>query len=353
MKTEKNIDIKKKLTIAGLIIAAAVVAAQGTSCITGSGCMYSKLAKYGSAQKMLSGGNYDSAGKAFDALGGYLDSETYSLECSYRKACGLLDDGSSETAAEIFKKLGDYKDSDSLYSSAMLSYARELYEAGSFGGAVSALDGIDGSEAEALRSSALYDDAVQKYENGYYKDAEKEFSSLGDYKNCAAYISLCHFGNALDEAERFGSFGQYSEADEALFDDLLQYKDFEPCREALSSDYFTMMKLCLAKGNWTSGSMKFKVYLDNYTVSVFGKDQKVKGYYIDLVNFWGKKTGSFYWQFEHSDEVGKITESSNGRKYSDYIDFVKFDDPCAKYPKSVTMRNPENGKTYTFKSPHK
>ena len=121
---------------------------------------------YNKAQNLLKQGRFDEAGKAFEALEDYKDSQTMVKECHYQQAQALLSEGKYDDAIELFGGLEDYKDSASLLQQSEEEKKQALFDS---------LEGV-------FHSSDL--EASEKYIGRLY------LNEMNDYLNGVSYIKI-------------------------------------------------------------------------------------------------------------------------------------------------------------------
>lgn len=149
---------KKKAAVVAIVIIVAVVAAVllVTKVIV-PGNAYKK------AESLLANGQYEEASAAFEALGGYKDSQrriedckTAEIEADYQAANKLVEEGRIDEAIEAFENLGEYKDSSEQISELTYRKAQQLYGAGDIAKAAMIFGRIDNYKDAREQSYALW-----------------------------------------------------------------------------------------------------------------------------------------------------------------------------------------------------
>ena len=184
--------------LAAVVAAVAVCAALLMTKVIIPGNSYKK------AESLLANGQYEEASAAFEALGGYKDSQqriedckTAEIEANYQAANELAEEGRFEDAITAFENLGDYKDSkDRITEVKYLS-------------------------AIALENAGNYDEAIAAFQElGNYKDSAKQIDAIMYTKA----QNLCESGSISRAAIIFGHLGNYEDAKECskmLWDSLV------------------------------------------------------------------------------------------------------------------------------------
>lgn len=202
-----------------------------------TGCYLSNEAYYQQAQRFLGSGDYDSAARLFDQLGGYADATEYALYAAglYALQNGDIDLARStlqqvdpflnssryliwleaealaaadklEEAAELYASLGAFYDSVQKAQSMLaeipqrdIRQARALIAAKGYQQAKVLLQPYQGNEeADALLrrceqgiQQQAYDRASELFDEGQYRDALTAFESLGDTLDAQARLLAC------------------------------------------------------------------------------------------------------------------------------------------------------------------
>lgn len=119
---------------------------------------------YEKAKQLFSDGQYEEAWKIFDDLGSFEESEEKSKESRYAYAVDLYNSGDYNESSRIFLNLGDYKESKTYAAGTILTSFGEM-------------------------QLAVYNKAVEYYNNGYYDYALVELRKLDEsYKDVSTLI---------------------------------------------------------------------------------------------------------------------------------------------------------------------
>lgn len=157
-KQKEAADKKKKAAVVAIvIIVAVVVTALLVTKVIIPGNAYKK------AESLLASGQYEEASAAFEALGGYKDSQqriedckTAEIEADYQAANKLVEEGRIDEAIEAFENLGEYKDSSEQISELTYRKAQQLYGAGDIAKAAMIFGRIDNYKDAREQSYALW-----------------------------------------------------------------------------------------------------------------------------------------------------------------------------------------------------
>ncbi len=186
--------------------------------------------QYRQAQALLDARDYDGAVAAFEALGGYRDSQERIADVPYVKARDMRSDGNYSGAINLFRSLGDYKDSAAQVDATLqLQYdqAAAAVESGAYLDAILLFESLgDFSDAaertleadylytKSLLDSKQYEVAIKRFERlADYRDSEKLLldAKEGMYQNA---LSLVNAGNYLEATSVFQSLGDYKDSGE-------------------------------------------------------------------------------------------------------------------------------------------
>ncbi len=288
------------------------------------------------AHNLLYYDNFDEAKDIFISLGDYADSADMVTECDYLKAKDYYSKEQWDDAKEIFSSLGDYSDSSDMVISCDYAKASERFSSGQWSSAKEIFSSLgDYSDSATMTKECDYQIALAYYNNGQHEDAKEIFSSLGKHSDSAAYVALCDFQYAKENY----STGDVKEL-RKVFKALKTYsKTNEECKEALAAKLFTKMKLC--NSHYYYGKYYIEYSSDGKYADIYlpmGPD-KLNYKYSILYCYEGEYGMGYYTQKEDPDDDD----------YTLWFEIVSFSDPYAEKPKSVTIKNPTNGKTYTFK----
>ena len=176
--------------------------------------------RYDKANALLEAGDYDAAIVAFEALGGYKDSEAQigiakeaKIEAenaaAYAEAEALFSKGDLDGAAAAFKTLGDYRDSAKRAGEALEAKA-EQERAEAY------------ARAKSLLSAGEYDEAIAAFEAlGDYRDSAEQAHLAGDAKieaaNAAAYAeaeAILASGDLEGARTAFLALGSYKDCEQ-------------------------------------------------------------------------------------------------------------------------------------------
>ena len=246
-------------------------------CLTAGGCMASNQDYYEQAQRYLGAGDYQTAAKLFEQLGGYQESTEYAL---YAAGLYALQTGDTELARRSFRQVEPFQNSgryltylnaaskaaeddiehaimlfdslgaflDSPYQAEWLrariperdlARAQAFMDADQWEEAQAILDGYpDLARAQELSrqcrdglSQEAYDGAASLYAQGQYDEALTAFEALGDTLDAQARVLACrsaiyrqaerdYAAVSLSTAEelmsRYASLGNYLESPERL-----------------------------------------------------------------------------------------------------------------------------------------
>ena len=154
--------------------------------------------EYNKAIVLYESGQYEEAIAAFEALNGYKDSETRTLDCRYGIAKGHYATGKYEEAITAFEILNGYKDSaaqieacKTAITEQQYNAAKALYAAGDYEKAITTFEALNGYKDSAAQIEACqiaikdqeYDYALSLYNAGQYEEAIAVFDTLDGYKN--------------------------------------------------------------------------------------------------------------------------------------------------------------------------
>lgn len=252
--TEGEKPKKKKgkgLLIAGIITA---VVLAGAACF-----MYFfgiPFIKYAKAGKMLESGEYDAAHDAYEALGGFLDSETKADSALFSKASAYLENKEYDKAIEVFNGLGSFENSAEMVNKAKYEKAKAMLEDKQYDEAIAAFEelGDYGTAAEMVLESK-YQKAGALLEDGQFDEASALYEELGDYDNSSEMVKETKYRKALSMLEN----GKFDKAIQG-FRELGDYKDSETMlkeskyQKALNNeekkDYETAYKLFKELGSY-------------------------------------------------------------------------------------------------------
>ena len=166
---------KKKLAAIVVVVVAVVIAAV---------LLVTKVIipenAYKKAESLLANGQYEEAGAAFGALGGYKDSQqriedckTAEIEADYQAANELAEKGRFEDAITAFENLGDYKDSTERALEASYKKAQDFFECGDFPSAAMTFGQIGNYQDAKQRSTVLWNDIAMR------NTISADFSTVG------------------------------------------------------------------------------------------------------------------------------------------------------------------------------
>lgn len=155
----KRATAKKKKLAVGIVVVLAVVVA--------AALLVTKVIipenAYKKAESLLASGEFEEASAAFEALGGYKDSQqriedckTAEIEANYQAANKLVEEGRIDEAIEVFENLGEYKDSSEQISELTYRKAQQLYGAGDIAKAAMIFGRIDNYKDAREQSYALW-----------------------------------------------------------------------------------------------------------------------------------------------------------------------------------------------------
>ena len=200
---------KKKLAVVIVVIIVVVVAAAllMTKVII-PGNAYKK------AESLLANGQYEEASAAFEALGGYKDSQqriedckTAEIEANYQAANELAGEGRFEDAITAFENLGDYKDSKDRITEVKYLSAIALENAGNYDEAIAAFQMLgDYMDSSEHHSKLLYDKAQDLLDSGDTAHAAMLFGSLDNYRDARERSTNLWEGIAVLDTISAGSF---------------------------------------------------------------------------------------------------------------------------------------------------
>lgn len=208
-KREEAAARKKKLAVGAIVVIVAVIAAVllVTKVII-PGNAYKK------AESLLAGGQYEEASAAFEALGGYKDSQqriedckTAEIEADYQAANKLVEEGRFEDAITAFENLGDYKDSTDRITEVKYLSAIALENAGNNDEAIAAFQMLgDYMDSSEHYSKLSYDKAQDLLDSGDTVHAAMLFGSLENYKDVQERSAKLWEGIAVRDTISAGSF---------------------------------------------------------------------------------------------------------------------------------------------------
>ena len=169
---------------------------------------------YKKAESLLANGQYEEASAAFEALGGYKDSQqriedckTAEIEADYQAANKLVEEGRFEDAITAFENLGDYKDSKDRITEVKYLSAIALENAGNYDEAIVAFQMLgDYMDSSEHHSKLLYDKAQDLLDSGDTAHAAMLFGSLDNYRDARERSTDLWEGIAVWDTISAGSF---------------------------------------------------------------------------------------------------------------------------------------------------
>lgn len=185
---EKNRSKFRVLAIAAVVVIAAVIVAAS---------LFSPLARYRSAGKMLAQGEYAEALETFKALGSYKDAAILAEKAEtglvYLEAQALLEQGKHHEALALFETAEDFGDSRAKIAEIKYFIALKLAEQGERKEARALLEEIayHSDAAALLKLLKGYDQGWAYMVTGRYDKAAEEFRALGDFLDAAEQAEEC------------------------------------------------------------------------------------------------------------------------------------------------------------------
>ena len=161
--------------------------------------------KYSDAVALMEAGKYEEAIFAFEALGGYKDSDKQIQKCNtaimdgkYNDAVTLMEEGKYEEAISAFEALDGYKDSDK-----QIVNCNTAIMDGKYNDAVALMDSDVVKSYEALIDLDGYKDSTEKANSIYAKYISEEMKrvNVGDYVFFGAYEQDNNTSNGKENLE--------------------------------------------------------------------------------------------------------------------------------------------------------
>ncbi|MCH5270148.1 MAG: TIR domain-containing protein [Lachnospiraceae bacterium] len=144
--SEKKVRRKKQAAVAKRMSIYIAMAAAVAAIVFGCMKLYQNVlypnSVYRRAEKMMEGGEYDSAIDLFTSLNGYKDSSTQIDESQYLKGITYLEDGKYDDAISVFNNIEGYKDSSDLILSCFYGKGLDAYNIADYEGAIKLLDAL-------------------------------------------------------------------------------------------------------------------------------------------------------------------------------------------------------------------
>ncbi len=251
----------KKLGVVAAAAAAAILAAVlvVTKVIIPAG-------QYRQAQALLDARDYEGAIAAFEALGGYWDSEERIADVPYVKACDMRSDGNYSGAINLFRSLGDYRDSPAqLDATLQLQYdqAAAAAESGAYLDAILLFESLgDFSDAAERMVEADYLYTKSLLDAQQYEVAIKRFERLADYRDSEQLLLDAKEG-MYQNALSLLSSEHYTQASSA-FQLLGDYKDSGEQGQKIVETVYAVAFQSLNAGKYADALEQFKAQRERY-----------------------------------------------------------------------------------------
>ncbi|MDO4835335.1 MAG: DUF6273 domain-containing protein [Clostridia bacterium] len=213
---QKAAEKRKKIALIVLIVSAvaAVVIIFAVLTVT----VFVPNANYNKAVELYNAGKYEEGISAFEALGGYKDSEALIKKCEiaindekYATAMELYNSGKYEDAIVAFTVLDGYKDSNEQIAICKTAITK--------------------------KDEQIYVTAVSYMKSEQYDDAIQLFRSITEYKDSAELLNSCQNAKIYITAINLMDKGNYAEA-AITFDTIISYRDSQErkqkCEEQVS-----------------------------------------------------------------------------------------------------------------------
>lgn len=262
-------------------------------CLTAGGCMASNQDYYEQAQRYLGAGDYQTAAKLFEQLGGYQESADYAL---YAAGLYALQTGDTELARRSFRQVEPFQNSGRYLT--YLSAADKVTE-DDVEGAIMLFESLGAFldspyQAEWLRARLPERDMARAQvlmDAGQWEDAQAILEEYPDLAQAQELSRQCRDGmarKAYDGAADLYAHGQYDEAlaaFEALGDTLDAQARVLACRSALyrqaERDYANvtlataeeLMARYASLGNYLDSPDRLEDLSRRYTVNLILRSQ--------------------------------------------------------------------------------
>ena len=138
--------------------------------------------EYAAATALLTGGEYDNAKSAFEALKDYADAEKMAKESVYQKGKKQLADGQFDEAKATFEALEDYADAQTMVKESVYQKGKKQLADGQFDDAKATFEALeDYADAQTMVKESVYQKGKKQLADEQFDEAKATFETLKDY----------------------------------------------------------------------------------------------------------------------------------------------------------------------------
>lgn len=246
------------------------------------------------ALELLENGLETDALTLFSSIPGYKDADAYASRLLYEKSQASLKTEDYAAAIQALEQLNSYEDNREELTAAKVSYAQALTDEGNYEGAIEALSGVEGENAEEAMREARYLLASSLIDQKKYDEAMPILESMQGYADAGTLYALCVYQLAAARAQE-GDLAAASQMLEGItgYEDAQQlmqeYAYTAASSAAAEGDLVQAALLFTRAGNYQDAKEQAKQSADTYYSTAYEKaktamDRKQYGVAVDTLS---------------------------------------------------------------------